>query len=91
MSKRNIRNNCNKTILFYQTLKEIERIYRDVASYDMRYDDFKDLCGKLWEEEYNYLCIDRSKNRERGRYFIRNESKKSIWNALQKRNLFENI
>ena len=76
LSKSNIRNNCNKTVLLYQTLKEVERIYRDVAGYDMCYDDFEDLCRESWEEEYNYLCINRSKNRERGRYIICNESKK---------------
>ena len=27
----------------------------------MSYDEIKQLCRKAWEEEYNYLCIDRSK------------------------------
>ena len=44
LPKRTIRNNSNKTILFNQTLKDIEYIYRDVAGYDMNYDEFKDLC-----------------------------------------------
>ena len=75
LPKRTIRNNSNKIILFNQTLKDIEHIYRDVAGYDMHYDEFKDLCRKSWEEDYNYLCIDRSKKREQGRYCICNESK----------------
>ena len=41
----------------------------------MSYDDFKQLYRKSWEEEYNYLCIDRSKKRDQGRYCICNESK----------------
>ena len=49
--KRTIRNNSNKIILFNQTLKDIEHIYRDVAGYDMNYDEFKDLCRKSWEED----------------------------------------
>ena len=41
----------------------------------MSYDEFKELCKKLWEEDYNYLCIDRTKKKEQGRYCICNESK----------------
>ena len=70
-----IRNNSDKIILFNQTFKDIEHLNRDVAGYDMSYDEFKDLCRKSWEEDYNYLCIDRSKKREQGRYCICNESK----------------
>ena len=46
LPKRTIRNNGNKIILFNQTLKDIEHIYRDVAGYDMSCDEFKDLCRK---------------------------------------------
>ena len=38
LSKRTIRNNSDKIILFNQTSKDIEHIYRDVAGYDMTYD-----------------------------------------------------
>ena len=55
-------------------LKDIEHIYRDVAGYD---DEFKETCRKSWEEDYSYLCIDRSKKRDHGRYCISNESKKT--------------
>ena len=63
LPKRSIRNNSKKIILFNQTLKVIENIYRVVAGYDMNYDEFKDLCRKSWEEDCNYLCIDRSKEK----------------------------
>ena len=43
LPKRTIRNNSNRIILFNQTLKDIEHIYRDVAGYDMNYDEFKEL------------------------------------------------
>ena len=81
LPKRTIRNNSNKIFLFNQTLKDIEHIYRDLAGYDMNYDEFKDLCRKSWEEDYNYLCIDRSKKRDQGRYCIFNESKKTYLEA----------
>ena len=63
LPKRTIRNNSNKIILFNQTIKDIEHIYRDVEGYDMNYDEFKDLCRKSWEEDYNYLCIDMCKKK----------------------------
>ena len=81
LPKRTIRNNSNRIILFNQTLKDIEHIYRDVAGYDMNYDEFKELCRKSWDEDYNYLCIDRSKKRDRGKYCICNESKKTYIEA----------
>ena len=46
LPKRTIRNNSIKIILFNQTLKDIEHIYRDVAGYDMTYDEFKEICRK---------------------------------------------
>ena len=81
LPKRSIRNNSNKIIQFNQTLKDIEHIYRDVAGYDMNYDEFKDLCRKSWEEDYNYLYIDRSKKRDRGKYCICNENKRTYTEA----------
>ena len=81
LPKRTIRNNSNKINLFNQTLKDIEHIYRDVAGYDMTYDEFKELCRKSWDEDYVYLCIDRSKKRDHGRYCICNESKRTYIEA----------
>ena len=82
LPKRTIRNNSNKIILFNQTLKDFEHIYRDVAGYDMNYDEFKELCRKSWEEDYNYLCIDRSKKRHQGRYRICNENKNTYLECI---------
>ena len=81
LPKRTIRNNSNKIILFNQTLKDIEHIHRDVAGYDMIYDEFKELCRKSCDEDYNYLCIDRSKKRDQGKYCICNESKRTYIEA----------
>ena len=81
LPKRTIRNNSNKVFLFNQTLKDIEHLYRDVAGYDMIYDEFRAICRKSWEENYNYLCIDRSKKRDQGKYCICNESKKNTYRS----------
>ena len=44
LPKRSIRISSNKIILFSQTLEDIENIYRDIAGYDMSYNEFKELC-----------------------------------------------
>ena len=47
----------------------------------MNYDEFKELCRKSWDEDYNYLCIDRSKKRDQKKYCIYNESKRTYIEA----------
>ena len=75
LPKRTIRNNTNKVFLFNPTLKDIENICRDIGGYDMSFGEFKELCRKSSKEDYNYLCIDRSKKKDQGRYWICKESK----------------
>ena len=58
LPKRTITNNSNVTISFQQTLKDVELIYRDIAGFDMSYDEFKELCGEAWKEKHNYLLIN---------------------------------
>ena len=77
--------------MFNQTLKDIEHIHRDVAGYDMNYDEFKELCRKSWEEGYNYLCIDRSKKEIKENIVFVLKVKKRIQKQHLRRNLFENI
>ena len=48
---------------------------RDVGGYGVNYDDFKQLCRKSLEEENKYICIDRFKIADQGRYCICNETK----------------
>ena len=43
----------------------------------MSYDEFRELCRKSWDEDYNYLCFGRSKKRDQGRYCICDEGKKT--------------
>ena len=50
LPKRTIRNNSNIIILFQQTLKDVERIYRDIVGFDMSYDEFKELCTDSWKK-----------------------------------------
>ena len=47
----------------------------------MIHDEFKELCRKSWEEEYDYRYIDRSKKRDQGKCCICNDSKKTYIEA----------
>ena len=75
LPRQSIRNNSDRLILFKQTLRDVQSMYYDIGAYDMKYDEFKEMCHKAWDEKYNYLCIDMAKNRNEGKYRIFNESK----------------
>ena len=67
LPRQSIRNNSDRLILFKQTLRDVQSMYYDIGAYDMNYDDFKEMCHKAWDEKYNYLCIDMTKNKNEGR------------------------
>ena len=56
----------------------------------MSYDELKEVCRKSWEEDYSYLCIDRSKKRDQKRYCICKERKKTYIEATPQTKPFEN-
>ena len=74
LPKRTIRNNSNIIILFQQTLKDVEHIYRDIAGFDMSNDEIKSLCREAWRDNYNYLLINRLEDKIGSKYMICNES-----------------
>ena len=63
LSRQSIRNNSDRLILFKQTLRYVQSMYYDIGAYDMKYDEFKEMCHKAWDEKYNYLYIDMTKNK----------------------------
>ena len=75
LPRQSIRNNSDRLILFKQTLRDVQSMYYDIGAYDMKYDEFKEMCHKAWDERYNYLCIVMTKNKNGGKYRIFNESK----------------
>ena len=50
-------------------------MYKDIGGYDMKYDEFKEMCRSSWCENFNYLCIHLNKNKNEGKYCIFNENK----------------
>ena len=75
LPRQSIRNNSDRLMLFKQTLRDVQSMYYDIGAYDMKYDEFKEMCHKAWCERFNYLCIDITKSRDNGKYRIFNESK----------------
>ena len=59
-----VRENCNLFIFIEQRGRATTAIYHDFFNRaELSYDDFSSLCEKVWEEPYNYIVIDKSKNR----------------------------
>ena len=88
LPRQSIRNNSDSLILFKQTFRDVQSMYYDIIAYDMKYDEFKQMCHKAWSERFNYLCIDMTKNRDNGKYRIFNESKTTYIDSIPKTNPF---
>ena len=75
LPKNTIRVNSNIIILFKQTLRDIILLFHDIAGLDINLEEWKQLCRKPWENDYDYLQIDRLAKIGNGRYTIRNCNK----------------
>ena len=75
LPRQSIRNDSDRLILFKQTLRDVHSMFYDIGAYDMKYDEFKEMCHKAWKERFNYLCLDMTKNKIQGKYYTFSESK----------------
>ena len=67
--KRMIRANGNIYHIFKpNSLLDVRNIYQDKASMDMTLDEYKYLTSTCWNEQYQPLTIDMTKNRYTGCY-----------------------
>ena len=89
LPRQSIRNNSDRLILFKQTLRDVQSMYYDIGAYDMNYDEFRQMCHKAWDEKYNYLCIDMTKNKKEGKYRIFNESRTIYIECIPESNPFD--
>ena len=55
LPRQSIRNNSDRLILFKQTSRDVQSMYYDIGAYDMKYDEFKEMCHKASSERFNYL------------------------------------
>ena len=91
LPRQTIRNKSDRLILFKQTLRDVQSMYYDIGAYDMKYDEFKEMCHKAWSERYNYLCIDMTKNKNDGKYRFFNESKTTYFDCIPETEPFKQL
>lgn len=68
--KQLIRDNANMIVLFRQDDLNLRHVYNDHVNTDMKYDRFKDICSKAWEDRYGFLVVDKDSLINNGRYRI---------------------
>ena len=62
IDRQSVRENCNLFILFEQRGKVLISIYQDFFNnVEFSYNDFANICNKVWKEPYNYIVIDITK------------------------------
>ena len=74
LTKGTIHNNSKIIIFFQQSLSDVEHVYREIAGFDMSYDEFKSFCREAWNGKYNYLKINRLEGKHGYKYKICSES-----------------
>ena len=57
-------------------------MYKDIGCYDMEKSEIKEMCRFAWSERYNYLYIDKTKNKNEGKYRNFNESKNTYFECI---------
>ena len=69
LPKQSIRANGNNYHIFKpNNFLDVSNIYKDKAIMDMKLDEFKYLSSTCWNENYQPLTIDRTKDKYTGRY-----------------------
>ena len=59
-----VRENCNIFILFEERGRVLKSMYQGFSNnVELSYNDFANICNKVWKEPYNYIVIDITKNK----------------------------
>lgn len=67
--KQLVRDNANLLILFKQDDRNLRHVYNDHVNTDMKFEQFKQLCGVVWNRgKNNFLTIDKDRELNKGRY-----------------------
>ena len=75
LPKNTIQNISLLQTFFKQILRDIILLFNDVAELDKILQEWKSLCRKAWENDYEYLQIDKLAKIGEGSYNIRNCNK----------------
>jgi len=68
LPRQTIRENANFICLFRQDLKNMSHIYNDHASSDMKQEEFREMCKKIWEKPRDFAVIDLTRDKDEGKY-----------------------
>ena len=63
-----IRENAHFLCLFQQDLKNMSHLYSDHASSDMKPEEFRDMCKKIWGGPHDFTVIDLTRDKDVGIY-----------------------
>ena len=64
LPRQTIRENTNFICLFRQDLKNMNPLYIDHASSDMKPEKFRDMCKKIWGGLHDFFVIDLTRDRK---------------------------
>ena len=68
LPRQTIRENTNFICLFPQDDKNVDHIYRDHVSNDMKKEEFKKFCKHCWPQPHGFAVIDLSSKKDYGKY-----------------------
>ena len=88
LPRQSIRNNSGRIILIKQLLRDLQSMFYDIETYDIKNYEFKEMCRKAWIEKINYLGIDMTREKNDGIYRTFNESKNTYFECLCKTEAF---
>lgn len=66
--KQLVRDNANLIILFKQDDINMRHVYDEHVNTDMKWNEFRDMCSKVWSEPYSYLVINKDCPKNEGCY-----------------------
>ena len=47
LPRQSIRDNSDRLLLFKQTIRDVQSMYYDIGAFDMKHDEFKEMCHKV--------------------------------------------
>ena len=68
LPRRTIRESTNLIFLFTQDSRNVDNIYRNHVSSDMKKEEFKKYCKHCWSQPHGFALIDLSSEKDHGKY-----------------------
>ena len=91
LTRQSIRNNSDRLIMFKQTLGDVQSMYYDIGAYDMKYDEFKEMCLEIGVKDLTIFVLIRLKIKMKVNVVFRRKAKTHINNVFPKLHFFNKI